>query len=93
MVEAPPGLDQIGELGLRFDSSDVLRIAEVEAAGPAARSGLRVDDVIVAIDGHRRDRLSVRGAYRLLMDRPRGARAELVVRGDGRERAVVIVSV
>ena len=78
-------------IGALFGGSPGLRASEVEAGGPAARGGLVVGDIVVAIDGRRIARLDSNAAYGLLLERPAGSTVRLVVDRDGSERALEIV--
>ncbi|HET8997721.1 MAG TPA: PDZ domain-containing protein, partial [Acetobacteraceae bacterium] len=71
-----------GWLGVAIeDSTAGVRIASIEPGGPAAHSGLRPGDVVVAIDGERIN--SSRGLIRAVAATPPGGTARLTVHRDG----------
>ena len=92
---APPGQNTpafTGRLGVRFDpaeyaSSARLRIAEVIPLGPAAVSGIKPGDVIVAVDGQR-----ITAATNLdqRLEHTIGKRVVLGVNSGGADRDVIV---
>lgn len=71
-----------GWLGVAIeDSAGGVRIASVEPNGPAAHSGLRPGDLVVAIDGERIN--SSRGLIRAVAATPPGGTARLTVHRAG----------
>ena len=65
-----------------------VRIAGVERAGPAARSGLRSGDVVVAVNGERVD--TARGLIRSIAAIPPGNTVRLTVNRQGKEIEVPV---
>ena len=95
--EPPPAVDEIDEpevvvidtlgLLLRADDAGEIVIGEIDPDGPAAASGLQVDDVILSIDQHEVETL--REAYGVLARLAHTRGNELVlflVRRDGERR-------
>jgi len=65
-----------------------LRVKDVPAAGPAARTGVRSGDVITGVDGHPTPDLFEYA--RRLVKKGAGDRATLTVQREGRSRAFVV---
>ena len=89
LVQRPGG--PRARIGALFAGSPGLRASEVDPGGPAARGGLLVGDIVVAVDGRRIARLESNAAYGLLLERPAGSTVRLVVDRDGSERPLEIV--
>lgn len=69
-----------------------LRIKDVTAGGPAAKAGLKVDDLILSIEGKKATELSLPDLRLRLANDPVGTKVELTVRGkDGKEWTVTVV--
>jgi S1-C subfamily serine protease len=65
------------------------RIIQVEKSSVAARAGLKVNDVLVSMDG---ERLASQETLNILMARKQwGDRARLVVMRDGKEQPITVV--
>jgi serine protease Do len=73
-----------GWLGVAVDDRDTgVTIASVDRNGPAAKSGIRVGDVVVAINGDRIE--SSRGLIRAVAVVPPGESVRVTVRRQGKE--------
>ncbi|HEV7670314.1 MAG TPA: aspartyl protease family protein [Thermoanaerobaculia bacterium] len=69
-----------------------LRVKDVTAGGPAAKAGLKVEDLILTVDGKKAAEVSLPDLRIRLANDPEGTKVELAVRGkDGKERAVGVV--
>lgn len=69
-----------------------LRVKDVTAGGPAAKAGLKVEDLILTIDGKKATVISLPDLRIRLANDPPGTKVELTDRGkDGKERAVGVV--
>ncbi|MEP7011846.1 MAG: PDZ domain-containing protein [Acidobacteriota bacterium] len=69
-----------------------LRVKDVAAGGPAAKAGLKVDDLIVAIDGKKATEIALPDLRIRLANDPEGTKVGLTVKGKkGKERAVGMV--
>lgn len=69
-----------------------LRIKDVTAGGPAAKAGLKVDDLILSIDGRKAAEIQLPDLRVRLANDPVGTKVELTVRGkDRKERTVGVV--
>ena len=69
-----------------------LRVKDVTAGGPAAKAGLKVEDLIVAVDGKKATEISLPDLRIRLANDPEGTKVGLQIRGkDGKERAVGVV--
>jgi hypothetical protein len=81
----------LGGPGLALDQRLLVpRIAQVAPGGPAATAGLKVDDVIVGVDGAPVTELSPRGVYVLIVNRAPGTKVKLdVTRGGAKISAEV----
>ncbi len=71
---------------------DGLRVKDVTAGGPAAKAGLKVEDLILTLDGKKATEISLPDLRIRLANDPEGTKVGLTVRGkDGKERAVGVV--
>jgi serine protease Do len=78
-----------GWLGVSVDDrDDGVTIAALDAKGPAGRSGIRIGDVVVAINGDRID--SSRGLIRAVAGVPPGDNVRITIRRQGREMDIPI---
>jgi len=78
-----------GWLGVSVDDRDNgVTIAALDAKGPAGRSGIRIGDVVVAINGDRID--SSRGLIRAVAGVPPGNNVRITIRRQGREMDIPI---
>jgi serine protease Do len=78
-----------GWLGVSVDDrDDGVTIAALDAKGPAGRSGVRIGDVVVAINGDRID--SSRGLIRAVAGVPPGNNVRITIRRQGREMDIPI---
>jgi hypothetical protein len=69
-----------------------LRVKDVTAGGPAAKAGLKVEDLILAVDGKKATEIPLPDLRIRLANDPEGTKVELTVRGkDGKVRAVRVV--
>jgi serine protease Do len=79
-----------GWLGVAVDDrDDGVLIAGISREGPAAKSGIRTGDVVVAINGDRIE--SSRGLIRAIAAVPPGNTARVTVRRQGRELEIPII--
>jgi serine protease Do len=78
-----------GWLGVSVDDrGDGVTVAALDAKGPAGRSGIRIGDVVVAINGDRID--SSRGLIRAVAGVPPGDNVRITIRRQGREMDIPI---
>jgi serine protease Do len=78
-----------GWLGVGIEERDsIVVIASIDRSGPAARSGLKQGDAVVAVDGEKID--SSRGLIRAVAAMPPGKDLRLTVRRQGREMDVPV---
>ena len=78
-----------GWLGVSVDDRDNgVTIASLDRNGPAAKSGIRPGDVVVAINGDRIE--SSRGLIRAVAGVPPGDSVRVTIRRQGREMEVVV---
>jgi S1-C subfamily serine protease len=69
-----------------------LRVKDVTVGGPAEKAGLKVEDLIVAVDGKKATEISLPDLRIRLANDPVGTKVELTVLGkDGKERSVGVV--
>jgi serine protease Do len=79
-----------GWLGVAVDDrDDGVLIAGISRDGPAAKSGIRTGDVVVAINGDRIE--SSRGLIRAIAAVPPGNTARVTIRRQGRELEIPII--
>jgi serine protease Do len=78
-----------GWLGVAVDDRDGgVTVASVDRNGPAAKSGIRAGDVVVAINGDRIE--SSRGLIRAVAAVPPGDSVRVTVRRQGREMEISV---
>jgi serine protease Do len=78
-----------GWLGVSVDDRDSgVTIASLDRTGPAAKSGIRAGDVVVAINGDRID--SSRGLIRAVAVVPPGNSVRVTIRRQGREMDIAV---
>jgi C-terminal processing protease CtpA/Prc len=69
-----------------------LRVKDVTAGGPAVKAGLKVEDLILSVDGKKATEISLPDIRIRLANDQVGTKVELTVKGkDGKERAVGVV--
>ncbi len=69
-----------------------LRVKDVTAGGPAEKAGLKIEDLILSIDGKKAAEIALPDLRIRLANDPVGSKVTLTVRGkDGKERAVGVV--
>jgi serine protease Do len=79
-----------GWLGVSVEERDnMVIIANLDRVGPAARSGIRPGDVVVAVNGERVE--SARGLIRAVAGVPPGNNARITVRRQGRDVEIQVV--
>ena len=85
--DARAARDGFGGIGITIDAKDgTVRVASVMDETPAARGGLRTDDVIVMIDGEPTSGLEVRDVVRKLRG-PIGVSVSITLRRSGMSEA------
>jgi serine protease Do len=78
-----------GWLGVTVDDPDGrVTVAGIDRNGPAAKSGIRIGDVVLAINGDRID--SSRGLIRAVAAVPPGDSVRVTVRRQGREMEISV---
>jgi hypothetical protein len=96
LLQATPGEDTVvihpAYLGVRLNSSDDeggAKVEEVFPDSPAAKTGVKEGDILVAVDGQAVD--GPHEATMLIGEQTLGSKTALTLRRDGQERQILVV--